>query len=513
MNHTLRAAFVLVPLVVSGPISAAAPCEALAALTIANTVVTSAESVPPGPLSRSSAGGQQARDLGDLPAFCRVSVVSRPVDDSEIGIEVWLPSADAWNGKLLGTGNGGYSGELGYEAMASGLRKGYAAAGSDTGHQGGDLKFAVGHPEKVNDWGYRAVHVMTETAKLLVRNYYGRFADYSYFSGCSTGGHQALMEAQRYPEDYDGIVAGDPGHNRVRLNVGFLWSWTAVNQDSVAPFPASKLPFLGRQAIASCDPLDGVEDGLIADPPRCRFDPGTLLCHGADGGDCLTAAEVNAARRVYGGARNPRTGEQIYPGWAPGSEASGAERAGGWAGYFVGRPEPARTDFWRYWVFEDPNWDSHTFDFDRDVAYADAKMAAISAIDHDLSGFKRREGKLLMYHGWADPVVPPQDSIRYYEKTVQTMGSLEATADFFRLFMAPGMGHCRGGAGPSEFDALEALDKWVAGGIAPDRITASHLSGGAVDRTRPLCPYPLVARWDGSGNIDDATSFVCASDF
>lgn len=514
MRHAIPALFAVVSLAVPGlvrPTGAATSCEDLAALTIANTVIASTEAVPAGPLSLPGAGrGLPGREPPEVPAFCRVRLVSEPVPDSQIHIEVWLPSAEAWNGKFLGTGNGGYSGALGYAAMAAAVRRGYATAGSDTGHEGGDLAFGAGHPEKINDWGYRAIHVMTETSKLIVRNHYGRFAEHSYFSGCSTGGHQALMEAQRFPTDYDGIVAGAPGNNRVRLNVGFLWSWLATNADPANPFPAPKLRLLNSEAIAACDAIDGVEDELISDPRRCQFDPGALLCEGPENDTCLTGPQVEAARKVYGGAKNPRTGEQIYPGWARGSEASGGNRIGGWAGYFVGRPEPARVDFWRLWVFDDPNWDLHTFDFDRDVAYAATKLAAIDAVDPDLTAFNENGGKLLMYHGWADAVVPPEDSVQYYENVVRTLGGMERTGEFFRLFMVPGMEHCGGGSGPNDFDALNVLDQWVAKGIAPDRIVVSHATDGTVDRTRPLCPYPLVARWNGTGSTDDAAAFVCA---
>jgi len=489
-------------LAASWALANAQPCERLAALTIPSTAITSTVAVPAGPFSPGGPGGRGGTAGREFPAFCRVTAVATPVPGSEIHVELWLPAA-AWNGKFLGTGNGGYSSAIGYADMERALRLGYATAGSDTGHEGGDLRFAVGHLEKIDDWAWRAVHVMTETAKPILRGYYGRFATQSYFSGCSTGGQQALTEAQRFPADYDGIVAGDPGNNRVRLNVGFLWSWLAVNKDGAEPLPASKLPMINRAAVAACDALDGVKDGLIADPRACKFDPGVLLCKGADGGDCLTASQVAAVRAVYDGARNPRTGDRLYPGWARGSES-------GWSGYFVGQREPARVDFWRYWVFNDPNWDFHTFDFDRDAAYADSKMAAATANDPDLTAFKQRNGKLLMYHGWADPVVPPEDGIAYYESVEKAMGGAQKTSAFFRLFMVPGMGHCAGGPGPSAFDALGALDKWVAQGTAPDRIVASHSAGGTVDRTRPLCPYPQAARWNGTGSIDDAASFACA---
>jgi feruloyl esterase len=478
----------------------AGTCDGLTSLTIPNTAVSSATAVAAGPFSAGGRGGASR----NFPAFCRVMAVARPVAGSEIHLEVWLPAAGAWNGKLLGTGNGGYSGALGYADMESALRKGYAAAGSDTGHEGGDLKFALGHPEKIDDWGWRAVHTMTETAKLIVRSYYGRLAVQSYFMGCSTGGQQALSEAQRFPSDYDGIVAGAAGNNRVRLNMGFLWSWLALYKDSADSLPIGKLRLIQQAAITACDALDGVKDGLIDDPRACRFDPGSLLCEGDDNESCLTPRQVAAVRMIYDGARNPRTGERIFSGWARGSEA-------GWPGYFVGQPEPARLDFWRYWVFDDPIWDPRTFDFDRDVAFADAKMATVTANDPDLTAFQKRNGKLIMYNGTADPVVPPEDGIRYYESVQQFIGGWEQTNGFLRLFLVPGMGHCGGGPGPNTFDALGALDRWVSEGAAPDRIIATHSDRGAVDRTRPLCPYPQMARWNGSGRLSEAASYTCAA--
>ncbi|HEY2015860.1 MAG TPA: tannase/feruloyl esterase family alpha/beta hydrolase, partial [Bryobacteraceae bacterium] len=425
----------------------AGSCENLTALTIPQTSVTSAIAMPAGPFSP---GGGRTGAARPFPAFCRVAAVARPVPDSEIRIEVWLPDSAAWNGKMLGTGNGGYSGALGYGDMERALRLGYAVAGSDTGHEGGDLKFGLGHPEKINDWAWRAVHVMTDTAKLVARSYYGRFAAHSYFSGCSTGGQQALTEAQRFPADYDGILAGAPGNNRVRLNVGFLWSWRAANDDDAAPLPVSKLPVIHKAAVAACDPLDGVADGIIGDPLACKFDPGTLECRGGESPDCLTKSQVAAVRAIYEGARNPRTGERLYPGWVRGSET-------GWQAYFVGQREPARLDFWRYWVFHDPNWDFRSFDFDRDVTYADSRVEFLTANDPDLRRFGSRGGKLLLYQGFADPVVPPEDSIRYYESVVRTM-SAENASKVARLFLIPGMGHCSGGPGPSSFEGLAALD-------------------------------------------------------
>jgi feruloyl esterase len=488
-------------LTVSGIAACATPCENLSALTIPATVITAAAPVLAGPFAPGGSGGRSGAPARSFPAFCRVTAIARPVPDSEIRIEIWLPDNSSWNGKLLGTGNGGYSGAIGYSDMERGLRQGYAVAGSDTGHEGGDLKFGLGHPEKINDWAWRAVHVMTETAKLVARSFYGRFAAHSYFTGCSTGGQQALTEAQRYPGDYDGILAGDPGNNRVRLNIGFLWSWLAANADASAPLPASKLALINKAAIAACDAADGVQDGIIGEPLSCKFDPAALQCNGADGAGCLTKSQVAAVRAIYDGAKNPRTGERLYSGWVRGSEA-------GWSGYFVGQREPARLDFWRYWVFNDPNWDFRSFDFDRDAAYADSKMEFLTANDPDLSRFRDRGGKLLLYQGWADPVVPPEDTIRYYESLVRSMGA-ERGSSIARLFLVPGMGHCSGGPGPSTFDGISALDAWVTQGTSPSKIVATHTASGTVDRSRPLCPYPQVARWKGSGSPDDASSFEC----
>jgi feruloyl esterase len=515
-------------------LSAATGCENLAAMTMPNVSIRSANAVAAGPFTVPG-----SRQEMTLPAFCRIEAVARPTSDSEIKFEVWIPPADAWNGKFQGVGNGGYSGAIGYAAMAAGIRRGYATASTDTGHAGDDMKFGQGHPEKVIDWAYRSIHVMTEASKLIVRNHTGRFADRSYFVGCSSGGHQALSEAQRFPEDYDGIIAGDPANNRIRQTFGFLYSWAAThNKDGSPIIPPAKLPILTRAAVEACDGLDGLKDGIIDDPRRCNFDPGKLLCKsqstssgqapstgsgpapstgsaqapGADDSACLTAPQVEAARKMYEGTKNPRTGELIFAGWPRGSEGFGDSAIQGWRQYVLDPQEPMRVGFFRYFLFHDPNWDYRTVDWDRDLAYAEQKMPYMAAVDRDLSPFKKRGGKLLMYTGWADPVVPPHDTVAYYDAVVKAMGGLDRTREFYRFFLAPGMGHCSGGPGPNQFDALTALEHWVEKGVAPDKLIASHTTNGKIDRTRPLCLYPQVARWKGTGSSDEAASFTCVAE-
>lgn len=486
--------------------TAGTACPNLAALTIPNVTIRSAAAVPAGGFTPPGANGVLTH-----PAFCRVEATARPTSDSEIKFEVWIPPADAWNGKFQGVGNGGYQGSISYAAMAAALRRGYATASTDTGHSGDDMKFGQGHPEKIVDYGYRAIHLMTDTAKLVVRNATGRFAEKAYFVGCSAGGHQAMSEAQRFPEDYDGILAGDPAHNRIRQTFGFMWSWAATHGADGKPIlTQAKLSLVSKAAVEACDANDGLKDGLIDDPRRCRFDPATLLCkNGVDEAGCLTQPQVDAIKKVYDGAKNPRTGEQIYTGWPRGSEGFGETASQSWRQYLTEPGEPSRVGLFRYFLFHDPNWDWRTLDYDRDLAYAEQRLPFLPAVDKDLTPFKKRGNKLIMYTGWADPVVPPQDTAAYYEAVAKTMGGLEKTRDFFRFFAAPGMGHCAGGPGPNQFDALSALEQWVEKGVAPDRLIASHTTNGTVDRTRPLCTYPLVARWKGTGSSDEAANFSC----
>ena len=488
--------------------AAGTSCPNLAALTIPGVTIRSANAVPAGPFTPPGSANAMT-----LPAFCRVEATARPTSDSDIKFEVWIPPAEAWNGKFQGVGNGGYSGAIGYAALAIGLRRGYAVASTDTGHAGDDMKFGQGHPEKLIDYGYRAIHVMTESAKLIIRDANGRFADKSYFVGCSAGGQQALSEAQRYPEDYDGIIAGDPANNRIRQTFAFLHSWIATHdKDGKPTIPPAKLPLLTKAAVEACDAIDGLKDGLIDDPRRCHFDPAKLLCKG--GGDeptCLTAAQVESAKKTYEGVKNPKTGEQIFTGWPRGSEGFGEAPGQSWRAYIMDPAEPMRVGFFKYWLFHDPNWDYRTIDWERDLAFAEQKLGFMAAVDKDLGPFKKHGGKLLMYTGWSDPVVPPQDTVAYYEGVAKTMGGIEKTREFYRFFIAPGMGHCSGGPGPNQFDHLTALEQWVEKGVAPDKLIATHSTAGKVDRTRPLCLYPQVARWKGTGSTDEAANFSCVA--
>ena len=344
-------AVALLPLV-GPPAAPAAPagtsCANLAALTIPNITIKSANPIAAGPFSPTAAATPLT-----LPAFCRVEATARPTSDSEIKFEVWLPPAEAWNGKFQGVGNGGYSGAIGYTAMATALRRGYAVASTDTGHAGDDMKFGQGHPEKVIDWAYRSVHVMTEASKLIVRNAQGKFAERSYFVGCSSGGHQAMTEAQRYPEDYDGIVAGDPANNRIRQTFAFLHSWIATHDKDGKPIiPPAKLQMMTKALVEACDAIDGLKDGIIDDPRRCQFDPVKLQCKtGSDEAACLTPAQVEAARKTYDGVKNPRTGEQIFTGWPRGSEGFGEAPGQSWRAYIMDPPEPMRVGFFKYFLF------------------------------------------------------------------------------------------------------------------------------------------------------------------
>jgi feruloyl esterase len=486
------------------PAAYGASCESLSALSLPATAITKVEAVAAGAFTVPDLNPRQQTAFRRLPAFCRVAATIRPTSDSEIKIEVWMP-AEGWNGKFMGVGNGGWSGAIVYPALAAALTRGYAAASTNTGHDGGDASFVPGHPEKLVDFAYRAVHEMTVKAKAVTEAYYAKAPARAYWNGCSSGGKQGLKEAQMFPRDYDGIVAGAPANYWTHLMAGDLWPSVVTLKDPAASLPPAKLQVLHRAALAACDNLDGVEDGLLENPARCRFDPATVQCGDGAQDNCLTAAQVEAARKIYGGARSPRTSKQVFPGMPPGSELV-------WTALAGPKPFGIPLSHFRHVVFNDPDWDFLSLDFDKDVALADKiDKGLINATDPNLKEFFSRGGKLIVYHGWNDQLIAALNSIDYYKSVAEKMGGAAKIDGSFRLFMAPGMNHCSGGDGPSQFDAVAALEQWVEQGKAPDRIVASHPSGeGQVDRTRPLCPYPQVARYTGSGSTDDAANFACA---
>jgi hypothetical protein len=537
MTH--RVAFVSCLVLLIGTVLAPAPalaqqsCESLTTLALTNTTITSATSVAAGAFKPPAGPGQPA-PTEPLPAFCRVAGIAKPASDSEIRFELWLP-ASGWNGKYEQVGNGGFAGTIPLSAMAAPLLRGYATAGTDDGHVGAtDGMWALGHPEKLIDFGYRAVHETSVQAKAVARAFYGKDLAGSYFVGCSDGGREALMEAQRFPGDFVGIVAGAPANNWTHLLVGAIWTEQALLNDPASYVPPNKLPAIQNAAVAACDALDGVKDGVIGDPRRCHFDPATVQCKGADAPDCLTEPQVAAVRKIYDGPRNPRTGAQIFPGYSPGTEAVPANWRVWISGNGLGQPTLHAffgNTFYAYMVFDNPKWDFHTFNFDTDVKTADDKTAGIlNSTDPDLGKFKARGGKLIQYHGWGDAAIPPQNSINYFESVQSVMGTttrerdLGATQGFYRLFMVPGMSHCAGGIGATTFgnvpsaqrdpghDVVSALDQWVQKGIAPNQIVATGFMGGdpakGVEMTRPLCPYPEEAMYKGTGDTNSAANFT-----
>lgn len=490
-------------------------CASLARQQLPRTTITTAEAIGTG--SFTPAGSTNV--IGNLPPFCRVAGVIAPTTESQIVFELWMPLGN-WNGKFAGVGNGGWAGTISFAPLADQLRRGYAAASTNTGHEVSPgtnaAKFAFDKPEQLIDFAYRAHHETAMQGKALVQAFYGKPAGRSYFIGCSSGGYEGLMSAQRFPADYDGIVAGMPANNWTRLMAGDFDATLAVFTDAASRLTPAALGVLYRGALAACDSSDGVTDGVIGDPQRCRFEPSTLVCRAAQApGSCLSPAQAEAARRVYHGLKDPKTGAQLYPGLAPGSEPF-------WPNRDPANPFPIPIAHYKWLVFADPNWDWRTFAFTDPADYeahvkAEAKLAPIlNATDPDLRAFQKRGGKLLQYHGWVDQLISPQNSIDYYESVLSFFGGRNnrrrAAAEvlgFYRLFMAPGMAHCGGGPGPNTFDMQAALEDWVERGTAPERIIATRSLNGIVDRTRPLCPYPQVASYRGSGDTNDAASFVC----
>jgi feruloyl esterase len=488
------------------PVSAATSCESLSSMTLPNATIALAQSVAAGsftvPGGRGGRGAaQQEEALKKLPAFCRVAATLTPSTDSDIKIEVWLPTTN-WNGKFQAVGNGGWTGSIAYPAMMEALSRGYATSSTDTGHTGGSASFAVGHPEKVVDFGYRSVHEMTLAAKKIISAYYESAPKLAYWNGCSAGGRQGMKEAQRFATDFDGIIAGAPAADWTGRASQALRVAQALHANEAGYIPAAKYPLIHQAVLDACDARDGVKDGLLEDPSRCNFDPKVLECKGGDESSCLTTPQVEVARKIYASAANPKTKREIT-GLYPGSEL-------GWATWGGAQPLAIALDHYKYVVFKNPNWDYSSLNFDNDIAQAEQiDGGTINALDPNLKPFFDRGGKLLQYHGWSDPQISPGNSVQYYKTVLETLGGAGKVQNSYRLFMVPGMAHCGGGEGPNTFDMVAALEQWVEKKKAPEQIVASRLTDGKVERSRPLCPYPQVAAYKGNGSIDEAASFVC----
>jgi feruloyl esterase len=476
-------------------------CDSLTSLALPGVTITSAKSVAAGAFSASGAARPNPI-FKQLPEFCRVVATLAPSSDSHIEMELWMPTQN-WNGKFLAVGNGGWAGNIVINDVATGLSRGYAAASNDTGHQDAGAAFAT-HPEKVIDFGYRAMHEMTVRSKAIVEAFYNRAPQLSYYQGCSTGGRQGLMEAQRYPDDFDAIIAGAPVNNQVRLNVSQTALQVEMLRDPSRIVPPNKVTLFANAVMAACDANDGVKDNIISDPRTCKFDPGTLLCKAGDAADCLTAPQVASARQLYSPVKSKK-GEIVYPGRMPGVEA-------GWAAR-IPTPGAAMNPLWgdmpRYVGHRDANWDVMSFDLDADLALTLKNASFIESTDPNLAKFKARGGKLLLWHGWADPGPSPQNTINYSSEVAKTLGGKQD--DWMRLFLLPGVGHCGGGVGPDQADFLGALERWRETGTAPAQIVASRNPGrgGLTPMTRPLCPYPQVGTYKGTGSTDDAANFEC----
>ena len=507
----------LVTLAAAACAVARAACPDLASQTIAHTTIQSAALVTEGELT--PPGLSSAIKL--LPKFCRVTGTIRPSTDSDIRFEVWLPEEADWNGRYLGAGNGGFAGSINYGGITSAVQRGYATASTDTGHvtTGAftiEATWANGHPEKLIDYGYRAIHETTVAAKVLIKAYYKKPLTRSYFSSCSNGGRQALMEVQRYPEDFDGVISGAPANQFTHIAAEFMTIANAMAENYIPP---SKVRAIEAAVVTACDASDGVKDGVLDDPRKCKFDPKSMVCQGAESDSCLTAGQAATLATIYAGTRD-----------MPGYESGGESGFAGWALWITGANVAKSAQFlfgsqlYANMVFVDKDWDYKTFQFARDTKAADQKIGHIlNAVEPNIKPFVKRGGKLILYHGWCDAALPPRNTIAYYEAVRAKMGAKQADS-FLRLYMLPGVQHCGGGPGPNhmgEFDKepdatsnmLLALERWVESGVAPAGLTAVRYKGdrrtAGIERTRPICVYPQVAQYKGSGSTDEAVNFEC----
>ncbi|HVH25267.1 MAG TPA: tannase/feruloyl esterase family alpha/beta hydrolase [Vicinamibacterales bacterium] len=484
-------------------------CENLTQLSLPATSVTAARMVPTGsfdPATDRAATDRvaQRQPFLKLPAFCLVQLTARPSNDSEIDIEVWLPES-RWNGRFQAVGEGGLAGAIPHALMASALAEGYATAGTDTGHAGNNADFMPGHPEKLIDFAYRSTHELALAGKAVIRAFYGSPPRWSYYNACSGGGRHGLTSAQRYPDDFQGIVAGAASWNQARLDAARIGINLTVNRTPASRIPASKYPMIHDAVMKVCDLDDGVKDGVLENPTKCRFDYATLLCKGPDGPSCLTAPQVESAVVLTSPFTDPTSGKVLLDAhlW-PGSELQ-------WG--TLGGPEPLVNSLSRVRNFhlKDPRWDFRLSNIAADVERAVTKDGGLLASDEfNLTPFFDRGGKLLMWHGWSDPQVPAENSVIYFRNVLKAVGS--GADQSIALFMLPGVLHCGGGPGPDTFDGMAAISNWVENGQKPARIVASRVTAGKIDRTRPLCPIGQVAKYDGVGSTDAASSFTCAAE-
>ena len=518
-------------------------CSDLTGAKLDHAAILHAETVDSGRFVEPADPGKIGKAHEDLPAFCRAVGVSSPTPGSHIGFEVWLP-LQGWSRRLHMVGNGAYTSSIYYAQMAQRIRAHDVAVATDTGHQGSKLDFGFDNPEGVKVWAKLAVHESVVAAKQVTRAYFHSTPQWAYFSGCSTGGMQALSEVQTYPDDFDGVIAGDPGSNRTNLTLSFLWNYQhnhPPGDDAHPIIPIAKLLMVNRQVVHACDALDGVVDGVINDPRACRFDVAALHCADREADDCLTDAQVSAFKAIYAGPQDARTGRQIFPGFTLGSEGVQTEpnqRLPGWSDYWADThhpDQPDRVDILRRWALHDPSWNWWTFDWGHDVDTVRTRLAPLmDATNPDLHGFRAHGGKLIMFMGWEDPVGAAQDAIDYYDQVTDRGAGLtlqvkrRATQSFARLFMVPGMGHCAGGPGATNMstatrdstppisdarhDMALALEDWVEHGRAPEILVATHykddVPGGDVQFQRPLCAYPKTTKYIG-GDTSKAESFTC----
>jgi tannase/feruloyl esterase len=474
------------------PVHAQGRCAALSSSTVPGSSIRTATLV----------GAGDAPFRAPRP-FCRVQVTAKPTADSDIKIEVWLP-IDGWNGRLMAVGNGDAGGVISYAAMTDALGRGYATSSTDTGHSGNSMAFALGHREKYVDFGYRSLHEMTVTTKAIIDAFYGTPPRLSYWNGCSQGGRQGITEAARYPSDYDAIIAGAAAIDYMQLHAARMALNLFVNRGADSYIPPEKYPVIHQAVLNACDAVDGLKDGLIQDPTRCRFDAAVLECTAADAPSCLTPGQVETVRGLYGPIKT-QTGRVVSPPLLlPGSELGWARLAG---------PEPLwnAVEPFKYVVFNDPKWDWHAFRLARDLPRAlEIDGGVINFTNPDLARFFDRGGKLMMYHGWADPQITPLSSIGYFQQVLRSTGEWRQGRSV-QLYMEPGVNHCWGGEGPDAFDVVDALERWVATGVAPAQLIASQWTDTKGTRSRPLCPYPQIATYTGIGSIDSASNFRCAA--